>query len=357
MPFDRPTLQTIYDRIINDIESRLTSNTPLLRRALLRVLAKVFAAAIHICYGFIVWVAEQIIVTDAETNWLDKHGFMWGVIRKAATFAVGQITFTGVDDTIIPKGTLVQNEAGSEYGTIADGVIVSGQAIVDIQAIEAGAEHNFLKEAPLQILMVVLVSPISGIDDSITVNGEITGGLDEEEDEDYRTRILQRIQLQPAGGATHDYIRWATEVAGVEDAWCFPQYYGAGTVGVVIYPENPALIPIVQSYIDERRPVTAAVTVDDIIPVAFHFDISLDPNDAETRTAIVEALGDLLRDEGSPGGTILWTHILSAISSSGVYDYEITQLVVGIAVWPLGTDVTLNGFEFPQLGNVVFSDL
>ena len=68
MPFSRPTLQNIFDRIINDIESRLTSNTPILKRALLRILAAVFASAIHICYGFIVWVSEQIIVSCKNRN-------------------------------------------------------------------------------------------------------------------------------------------------------------------------------------------------------------------------------------------------------------------------------------------------
>lgn len=357
MPFSRPTLQQIHDRIINDLESRLTSSTPLLLRALLRVLAKVFAAGIHICYGFIVWVAKMIMVTDAELDWLKKHGLMWGVIYKSAEFAVGQVQFTGVETTVIPQGTLVQNDSGSEYETLAIGTITGGIADVNVQATEAGADYNYTKTQPLEILLVVLVSPITGIDDTIEVNGEITGGLDDEETEDYRTRILERIQLQPAGGAAHDYIRWAKEVSGVEDAWCFPLYYGAGTVGVVIYPENPAVIPTVQTYIDARRPVTAAVTVDDITPVSIDFAISIDPNDTDTADAITEALTDLLRDEGKPGGTIPWTHITGAISSSGVYDYDITEVVVGLAIWPLGDDITLNDFEFPVIGDTVYLPL
>lgn len=357
MPFTRPTLQEIHDRIIADIEARMTDNAPLLLVALLRILAKVFAAAIHIVYGVLVWLGRMIIVNTAETDWLGKHATEWGLTRKASTFAVGAVIFTGIDTTIIPEGTLVQNEAGSEYETTAEGTISSGEANIAVKAVLPGVDSNFLKDAPLDILETTLVSPITGIDSLVLVDGEITGGLDEETDEDLRTRILERIQLQPAGGAEHDYIRWAKEVDGVEDAWAFGNYYGGGTVAVVIKPENPTLVAQVDAYIDPRRPVTAAVTVLDIDPVSVHFDISLDPNDVPTQEAIKTALRNLFEDEGVPGGLILWTHITSAIASSGVFDYEITQVIVGLAVWTLGDDLTFNNFEFPQLGATNWSDL
>jgi uncharacterized phage protein gp47/JayE len=359
MPFERPTLNTIYRRLVSDIEARMTGNTPLLKGALLRVLAWVFAASIHIAYGFITWLGEQILPNTAETNWLDKHAFMWGVIRKASTFAVGNVTFSGVDTTVIPAGTLLQNDEGSEYETLTLLTITGGSATGDIRATEPGEASNFYKPAPLFILQLVLTSPISGIDPDVIVNGEITGGLDEESDEDLRARILERIQLQPAGGAKNDYIRWAKEVDGISKAWAFGNYYGAGSVAVVIYPENPGLITPVHNYISDpaRKPLTAVLYVDDIDPVTIHFWIKLDPNDADLQTAITNNLAELLLDEGSPGGTILLSHMRTAISASGVFDYELTQIQVGLAVIDPADDFTLNNFEFPQLGNIVFSAL
>lgn len=359
MPFERPTLKAIYKRIVSDIEARMTGNTPLLRRALLRVLAWVFAAAIHICYGFITWLGEQIMPSTAETNWLYKHAFMWGIIPKAATYAVGNITFTGTDTTVIPAGTLLQNSDGSEYETIIQVVITGGSANVDVQATESGADSNYTKDNPSDILLLILASPISGVNDTATVSGEITGGLDNESSEDLRIRILERIQLQPAGGAENDYVRWAKEVDGITKAWSFGNYFGAGTVAVVIYPENPALIAIVQAYIvdPDRKPLTAVVTVDDIEPVTIDFWIALDPNNTDMQDAITNNLDELMLEEGSPGGTILLTHMRSAVSSAGVFDYEITQIQVGLAVIAPPTDFTLNNFEFPQLGNIIFSAL
>ena len=359
MPFERPTLITIYKRIVSDIEARMTGNTPLLKRALLRVLAWVFAASIHIAYGFITWLGEQILPNTAETNWLRKHAFMWGVIPKASTFAVGNVTFTGVNTTVIPKGTLLQNDEGSEYETSTILEITGGIVTVNIKAVAPGEDSNFYKPSPLFVLQLVLTSPISGINPDVIVNGEITGGLDEETDEDLRVRILERIQFQPAGGAKNDYIRWAKKVDGVSKVWAFGNYYGAGSVAVIIYPENPGLITPVYDYISDpvRKPLTAVLYVDDIDPVTIHYWIKLDPNDIDIQTAIIKNLAELLLEEGFPGGTILLSHMRQAISASGVFNYELTKIQVGLAVIDPADDFTLNNFEFPQLGNIVFSAL
>lgn len=359
MSFERPTLITIYKRIVADIEARMTGNTPLLRRALLRVLAWVFAAAIHIGYGFMTWLGEQLMPNEAETSWLHKHAFMWGIIPKAATYAVGNVTFSGVDTTEIPAGTLLQNDVGAEYETLILLTITGGSATGDIRATEPGEDSNFYKPVPLFTLQLVLTSPISGVDPDVIVNGEITGGLDNETNENLRARILERIQLQPAGGAKNDYIRWAKEVDGVTKAWAFGNYYGAGSVAVVIYPENPGLITPVHDYISDssRKPLTAVLYVDDIDPVTIHFWIKLNPNDADIQTAITANLAELLLEEGTPGGTILLTHMRTAIAASGVFNYELTKIQVGLAVIDPADDFTLNNFEFPQLGNITFSAL
>ena len=139
MPFTRPTLQEIVDRIENDIESRLTGDVSLLRRAVLRVLARVFAGVIHVLYGALQALSKDLFVDQATADMLDRHAIMWGVPRKAAIFATGDVVFDGVDTTVIPEGTVAQNDDGIEYETIEEKTISFGIAIVPSAALSKTA--------------------------------------------------------------------------------------------------------------------------------------------------------------------------------------------------------------------------
>jgi uncharacterized phage protein gp47/JayE len=48
------------------------------------------------------------------------------------------------------------------------------------------------------------------------------------------SRLLEYIRRPPAGGNRYDYVKWATAVDNVAQAWCYPLAQGLGTVDVVI---------------------------------------------------------------------------------------------------------------------------
>lgn len=164
MPWNRPTLQTIINRMESDAEQRLTGNASLLRRAVVRVLVRVFAGAIHIVYGVVDWLARMIMPDTAETDWLDRHAYIWGVERKAASFASGYVVFTGTNGTTIPQGTEIQTDAGVIYETVADGVILNGFSRILCQAQEAGSDGNISNEE-----ILTLVASIDNINDNVHV--------------------------------------------------------------------------------------------------------------------------------------------------------------------------------------------
>ena len=60
MPFTKPTLQEIVDRIDSDIQSRITGATTFLRRSILKVLGRVLAGAIHLLYGYLEFQKDQL---------------------------------------------------------------------------------------------------------------------------------------------------------------------------------------------------------------------------------------------------------------------------------------------------------
>ncbi|MGH9349377.1 MAG: baseplate J/gp47 family protein, partial [Vicinamibacterales bacterium] len=148
-----------------------------------------------------------------------------------------------------------------------------------------------------------------------------------------RIRLLDRMRQPPHGGAAADYAMWAKDVAGVTRAWVYPLELGAGTVTVRFVRDDDAggIIPdagevaAVQTYINERRPVTAAVTVVAPVAVPLAFTIEITPDTSAIRAAVQAELEDLLERDAEPGGTILLSQIKVAIgAAAGVDDFVVT---------------------------------
>ena len=350
MPYERPSLQTIKDRIEADLESRLTGDAPLLVNGILRVLVRVFAGAMHILYGFLAFIADQLFATTAEREYLNRIGTMWGVARKAASFATGELTFSGTNGTLVPTSTRVATEDGVEYETTADGTISGGSVAVAASAVEAGADANTESPSP----SVDLVEPIAGVTGAV-ISTDFGGGEDEESDEDYRARILQRIQNPPAGGTATDFERWAKEVSGVDNAWTYPTTPGPGQVTVIF--TGSATISAVETYISERMPVTSDLTVDNPVDKTVDIDISITPNSTALQAAINTNLAQIFDEVAKPGEDVLISQIRDAISSAGVDDYVITNIEVDAVPVNPNANLDFNGFEYPLLGTVTIIEL
>lgn len=378
MAFPRPTLQQLYDRIKNDITSRLTGNAPLLRYSLLNILAWVWAGAFHLMYGAVLWVAKQIIPgPENDTESIRRHLYMWLNRDKIAPVpATGTATFTGTNGTVIPSGTRIISDAGIEYITQVLGTISGGTATIAITCALPGLAGNLPSGAILS-----LTTTISGVNTAVTIPSEIANGADEETDEAALKRIFFRIQHPPAGGSRDDYIAWALEAsANVKNAWCFANYSGLGTVQVVFIrtgsdPVAPGgLITTVQNYITVgppmRAPVTAApnVTVSTVNPRVYTFTIAVSPNDSAITAQITAALTTLFENEASPKGndpetvgyrlgTILLSHIQEAISSvAGLEDFNITAIARDSVSQPIA-DLNLTGLDYHRLGTVTYTTL
>jgi len=368
MSFDRPSIETIKDRIEKGIEARLFGGLALLRVAVLRVLARVFAGVLHGLYGYLQWIVDQLFVTTAETEFLNRHGEMWNIDRKAGSFASGSAIFSGIDGTIIPSDTRIQNEDGIEYGTTIPVTITGGVATATIQAIESGEIGNFIRPNPPDPIYLQMISPIAGIEDDVEVDGDITGGEDVEDDEDYRVRILQRIQSTPSGGSSSDYITWALSFPGVDRAWCYPLADGPGTVAVAITAtgDDPVpsalLISDLQAYMNDLKPLTANLTVESITDSSdspgkalLSMNIRIIPLGSDYEESIENNIISLLLPH-EPGTDILISQLRAAISNSGISDYEIDNIYIDGSPVPID-NIDLSGYQYPWLDSITFSEL
>lgn len=374
MPWTRPTLNDIYQRIIAGIESRLTGGAALLRYAVLRILAKVFAGEFHLNYGYFAYLAKQLFVDTAESVYLDRWAYVWGITRKPGSFSNGYASFTGVNDTSIPAGTQIQSSGGVIYETLAEGVIAAGTVTIAIQCIEIGPIGNLPDGTALQLL-----SPSEYFDSEAEAVGDITGGSNIEGDKELLSRILQRIQEPPMGGSKNDYVRWALEATdnagvslGCTGAWCFapedaPEV-SAGIVRLVIkvagadpVPGDPVFIDNgsgydarnspngngqMYNYIAARKPVTAALQIWPIDPQEVQFDISITPYSATLAQAVEDKLEALFETVAMPGGTIYISQLRDAIMNSGVRNYNISNIDINTVSVPIA-DIVLTDFEYP----------
>jgi len=369
MPFERPSIQDITRRIEQGIESRLFGSVALLRNAILRILARVFAGAIHTNYGHVDWVKNQLFIVTAEEEFLTRHGKAWGVPRRSGAFGQGEVEFSGSSGAVIPEGTIVQSEAGIEYETLYEITIPgSGIEVVLIQSIEATAAANLPLEATPVYLQ--LIEPIINVNNELELVGAVEGGADEEDIEEWRARILQRIQAPPMGGTADDYIRWALEVDGVGRAWCYPLANGPGTVAVCIISNDPdspepgsSLISSVQSYIDTKKPVTASVEVvsttdryDSPGITEIYIDLRISPNSSDFRTIITNNVKALFLPH-KPGDDIKISQLRSAISTSGITDFIIDGVYVDTETEDENQDIPLSGYMYPFLDLISFGSL
>ena len=351
MAWDRPSLEKLIRRAESDIETKLPTVDAFLRRSVENVLAKIQAGAAHSLHGHLQWLSRQLLVDQAEVSFLERHASKYGsaYTRDEATFATGDIVLTGTNGSTAPAGTKWQTSDGVEYEQDALATIAGGTATVAVTAVEAGDDGN-LDAAQL----VSLVSPISGIDDTATVDtGGIIGGADEETDAALRARLLARIRNPPKGGGPGDYVIWAQEVDGVTRAWQYANYSGIGTVAVFFVRDNDTpIIPSageiaeVQTYIDARAPVLADVTVYAPTGIAFDVTASVTPDTAAVRAAVEAEIEDLLYREGEPAGTIYLSQLNEAFSiAQDETDHTITLPAA---------DVTHAAGEIPIMGTVTW---
>lgn len=184
--------------------------------------ARNFLEAVSIsAYQLRYWIAfmvRQAFPQYAVKGYLDLLGVMFNCYRKTAVKATGHVTLTTPGaksyNITIPAGTQVKT-GGSDgiYFIITEQVILSAGNLsitASIEALVAGESGNInastIDELP------------NPIDDLTVINtSATTGGTDEEDDDTFRTRILEAGQAGQVG--TEAWFKSMSEsITGVHDA-------------------------------------------------------------------------------------------------------------------------------------------
>ena len=193
MPFARPTLPTLRLQARARINARIAGADGRPRRSVLGILADIFAGMLWGAYGYLDYLAGQLL-PDTATDYLPRWTGIYGQAPNSSTLAAGNAIFTGIAPSPIPVDTQLVDQTGVAYQTTAAAVLVgAGTATVPIAALVGGSNGN---QDPGTIL--TLVSAVPGVAGTAAVDSNgLKGGIDVESITSQRARLLTRIRNPP----------------------------------------------------------------------------------------------------------------------------------------------------------------
>lgn len=348
MSFTRPSLSELTTQTESELSSRLGVG-PLLRRGVLKVLARVMAGLAHSSHGHLDWVSLQILPDTATAENLERHASLRGLKRKPGRPAAGTVIFLGASGTVLPSGVRLQRADGVTFRTLLSAQLTTGAAIVRVAAESTGPGTDTDVDT-----LLGLMSPIQGIDPEARVI-KIEGGTDTETDDALRQRVLTLWRARPAVGTEADYVRWALEVSGITRAYARGGIPTIGQVTVYVVaddsptgPEpNATQLAAVLEAIDDQRPITARANVKAPTFTPVDLSIEMAPASPTTQADAEAGLRQLLRDEAGPGDVLRLSRISEVVSAAAG---ELHHRVLAPAA-----DLTSGQNEIFTLGTVTWS--
>ena len=285
---------------------------------------------------------------------LDRVALAYGVTRKAAAAAVGEVTFTGTPGTVIGKAVPVSTQAGFVFLTNSQVTIPSGGAVsVTVTAALPGTRGNVAAGA----VSMVPIS-VAGVD-TVTNSLAMVGGADAETDSDFRERLLLKIRLPSASDIESDYVRWAREVQGVDDARCVGLWNGPGTVKVIIagsgmQPADTETRQRCADYLETVRPIGANITVASVTSFVVNIEacvvLGVGHSLSAAQDAFIAAVQAYFKNHGFASTYLSHAQIGALLLSvEGVRDYSELQLNGQAA------NVELEDEQVPTIGTVTLA--
>ena len=257
------TIEEIYEEMQLDFEKR----TGVEAREGCDLSARMYALAAQI-YALQVqadWVCRQSFPQTAQGEYLDHHAQLRALERKQAVAAQGTVRFSASEaietDRTIAKGTVCMTGGLVRFETIQDVTLPAGARSIDIpvRAVEAGTGGNVAAGT----INIMSVAPV-GIS-SCTNPEPCVGGVDEEEDEALRVRVLESFRRLPNGANAAFYEQAALSFDEVAAAAVVSRPRGVGSVDVVVATQaglpDEALLAELTDYFQQRREIAVDVKV------------------------------------------------------------------------------------------------
>lgn len=361
MPYARPTLGQLYDRISATFRARFPGADTNLRFSPDRAIQAVIAASTDEDLAYLDWQAKQLFPFQADTEYLERWAAFKGINRKPSTAGFGNLTLTGTPGYTAPAGTQLQTDDGSVTVALSIDTVLGedGTAEAMAQAQGGGAGTNIGVGTRL-----TFIGTPAGFADTAFVATTFAGGADAESDAQLRLRTARAYAQPSFGGNENDWQRAALAVLGVTRIFTSPATPtpGAVTIWPLFDGVRPNGIPagtdawyrpgtgpsagiggdgdqrVVLDALLATRPICAHVYVSALATHAINVTIANLANDTPAlRAAIDRELDSMYQRRATPGGKIWRSWISEAISRAAGENSHDLNLPAGDTAIAAGT--------------------
>ncbi len=257
------------------------------------------------------------------------------------------------DDTFTYETT--EGGSGTATGTIT---VESNKAVIPVKSVGVGLDKNQTLNETL-----IIQTPVVGANNNGAVNTDlISGGADEETDQELRSRLIFRLQNPVTLFNSAQIELLAREFNFVDRVFteCITPDTGQVTIFILkednVLPTSSELAQVKNKIVDEIMPCnTAAQDVIVLAPILIPTDFQLTaiiPNTDTMKLSIQNRLIDFFRKEPTPGEII--TEIRYLCEIQGTIDLDTGQLLENFVVNTPSGDIFIDFGELATLGTVDF---
>lgn len=373
MAFSTPSLSDLIRTAENGISSAFYGVVSVLRKGVLKVLARVFAGLVHLLFMLLRLMWRNVFISTADVESLKNFGTDFGIPNKPDACAGGYAIIKASSASIeIEQGVVLVSDSGIEFEVVADTILTGGEdgSPVKVLALESGDDGNL----PAGIVLSFRDGVPEGVDEIVSVGDEgLNGGVKIEVEvdgaveywgetvEEYRGRLLDRRRNQPCGGSDADYKSWAERFSQVSRCVVEECYPAAGAVRCVLCHFDDAdsvtvssdAVQEVSNYIksDDRRPITADVSIVSCKNKVLNLAVKVYPNNENIHASVRTALRNALRSY-SPGDTVRADALTVKLLESSVAEKIAVTSVLGQQAVVLDRADA----EMPVVGDIAWSE-
>lgn len=240
-----PTLNELYEDILDDLESQYTSSIPLFGKVFLRAVAKVQAAKLKLYYLVTGFLQKNIFVDTADRESAGGTLERFGRVKLnrdpnpavAGEYSCGVL---GTAGSVISAGTTFKSSANStspgklfvidaDFTLTVTDVSFPATDNITLRALEGGTDSKLSVNDQL-----IATVPIAGVEKTVVVVSETTAPIDEEDIEEYRRKVIDAYQLEPQGGAATDYRLWSYDADGVQQVYPYAKDGASNEINVFV---------------------------------------------------------------------------------------------------------------------------
>lgn len=161
---------------------------------------------------------------------LEREGELLEREKQGAAGSIGGVVLDASASSPIETGRELTDDAGLRYEVIIGGTYADG-ATIPIRAIDTGAATNHAED---DVLRWVSAPPYSS-PTALVASGGLVNGIDAEDDEVFRARILSVYQNPPGAGNWEHVAEMAEEsIASVQKGFVYPAIQGPGSLHVAV---------------------------------------------------------------------------------------------------------------------------